>query len=171
MLRKLLVPLILSGFACGGEPTRPGAEPTACASTTDDQTFDCARLDARFVYATGQPVAVAFVTLDHLSDTVRFRVAARLPDSTGHTVVEVWRRRIEPVDTATVALLVATPPASLPGVPGALYCTVSAVRLHFTALGVVPDTLRINWTLATVATRSDQCAASTASISVAPNVR
>jgi hypothetical protein len=139
--RKLLLPLILSGFACGGEPTRPGAEPTACASTSDDQTFDCARLDARFVYASGQPVGVAFIRFNRSSDSDLYRVTAPLPDSTGHTVFEFRRRRIESVDTATVALLVVTPPASGLGGDGAFYCTVSAVRLRFRALGAVPDTV------------------------------
>ena len=170
--RELALLGILSGLACGGEPTRPRLDPTACASTSDDQTFDCARLNAEILYDNGQPVGVAFVHLDRSSDADRYRVVGRLPDSTGHVIVEVQRRRIEASDTATVEFLVTTPPASSPpGGVGWFYCTVSAVRLHFNALGAVPDTLRINWTLATLATERDQCVAPTASMVVAPNDR
>lgn len=165
--RRLVLLVALSSLACGGEPTRPRLEPTACASASDDPTVGCARIDARFLYSSGQP-APGFVHLDRSSDTDRYRVVTQLPEGTGHIVVEVQRRRIESVDTATVVFLVTTPPASQ---LGSFFCTVSAVRLHFSGLGAVPDTLRINWTLATLATTSDQCAAPTPSMTVAPSER
>ena len=168
---RLVLLVVLSSLACGGEVTRPRVDPGACASASAEETFDCARLNAEILYDNGWPVGVAFVALDRSSDTDRYRVVTRLPDSTGHTVVEVQRRRIESLDTATVALLVTTPPSAQPGSVGSFFCTVSAVRLHFSGLGAVPDTLRINWTLATLAIRSDQCAAPTPSMTVAPNQR
>jgi len=165
--RRRVLLVVVSGLACGGEVTHPRIDPTACASASDDPTVGCARIDARILYSSGQP-APAFVHLDHWSDADRYRLVGSLPDSTGRTVVEVQRRRIEPLDTATVVFLVTTPPASQ---LGSVFCTVSAVRLHFSGLGAVPDTLRVNWTLATLATTSDQCAAPTPSMTVAPNER
>jgi hypothetical protein len=161
MHRKVVLWLILGSLACDGGPTRPRVDPTACTSVNDEQTFACARLDAQILYDGGRPVAFAFLTLASPADTVRYRLTAGATDSTGHIVVEVRRRRVETLDTATVALLVTTPPASQPGGLGQFYCATLVARLHFGALGTVPDTLRATWTLATLASRTDHCAATT----------
>jgi hypothetical protein len=162
-LRIVLTLLVaFAALACDGELTRPRIDPTACASASDDPTVGCARIDARILYGNGQ-AASAFVTLEQLSDTARYRILAPMSDSTGHTVIEVRRRHPEALDGATVTLYVRTPPASI---LGTFYCVVSTAHLHFVALNTVPDTLRVTWTLATLATKDAQCTTSTMPVSV-----